>query len=296
MTITELHNKLLSAYTPGNLNHICLTLLNLYKNRQYSKLRKISRIISDTVTINIADNGKGFSKFMMLYHPDRACFHRQEIEKLTLNNDYNGLLEYSHILLLSDIEEIADSFIDYDDIDYSPVYEWDFNEQVYSHYGFSIIDENLPREDIDFIRRYHNFYDAARSRLFEETRYEYLAGYLEQMDEFELSSSEIDDLSGVGFCLHARTMDLSNNMITDITPLFRLSRLENLDLSHNRIEFIDALGNLMNLKNVLLTGNDINDISPLFDLPRLEYVDLTGNNIGDDQIEILRDLGVMVDI
>jgi len=124
MTIKELNQKLIEAYTIKNLNNISLTLIKLFKNQQYSVLQKISEIISDYVNIKITDEGKGFSKFMLLYHPDRASFHLNEINRLTEQNNFDALLEYSHIFKLERIEEIAASLHSYEDIDYSPVYDW----------------------------------------------------------------------------------------------------------------------------------------------------------------------------
>jgi hypothetical protein len=99
-TITELNKKLQEAYSIKNLNHISLTLINLFKNKQYSVLQKITEIIGDYVNIKVTDDGKGFSKFMMLYHPDRASIHLNEINKLTEQNNFDALLAYSHILKL----------------------------------------------------------------------------------------------------------------------------------------------------------------------------------------------------
>jgi hypothetical protein len=123
MTIEELNAKLTEAYSDQNLNKITLTLLNFYKEEQYSALNKIAEIISDFVTIEISDEGKGFSKLMMLYHPDRGDFHRNAIAALTMKGDYDRLLDYSHILKLMHIEEIASNIDSLEDIDYSPVYE-----------------------------------------------------------------------------------------------------------------------------------------------------------------------------
>ena len=39
MTITDLQKKLEEAYSIGNLNNISLTLINLYKNEQFSILQ-----------------------------------------------------------------------------------------------------------------------------------------------------------------------------------------------------------------------------------------------------------------
>ena len=293
MTIKELNQKLIEAYTIKNLNNISLTLIKLFKNQQYSVLQKISEIISDYVNIKITDEGKGFSKFMLLYHPDRASFHLNEINRLTEQNNFDALLEYSHIFKLERIEEIAASLHSYEDIDYSPVYDWDTNLE-----GFSIITDNQP---VEYVKTKTNtelsgyvFYDAIKLREYGHTDIEYPSFYLEDIEEFELSSSDIIDLDGVQFCINAKIIDLSDNRITDLSPLIGLKNLEELNLSDNQIGYIDCLSNLERLKTVQLSNNFIEDISPLFELRKLEFVELSGNNINVEQIEILTGLGITV--
>jgi hypothetical protein len=291
MNIYELHGKLQEAYTLKNLNNISLTLINLYKNQQYSILQKIVEIISDYVTIEITANGKGFSKLIKLYHPDRIQYYNSEIERLTLQNNYDGLLELSHILKLERIEEIANSLDSFEDIDYSPVYEWDINTE-----GFNIIkdDENEEKE-LKRSKRGYDFYDAIKLRQYGHTNVEFPSYYLEDIHEFELSSMDINDLEGVQFCIHAITLDLSNNKIADLSPLVELTLLEELNISDNLVENIDILSNLTHLKRVNLSNNCLKDIASLFELVNLEYADLSGNQICIEQINELVELGVSVD-
>lgn len=298
MTINELHKNLIEAYSLDNLNRIAITLLTFYKNQQFSILKKIAHHISDCVTIEIDGNGKGFSKFMLLYHPDRANIHIKAIDQLFAENNYDGLLEYSHILLLTHIEEVAASLDDYEEIDYSPVYEWDFNTE-----GFTIVNDNNSKSTTatnsakeNTSPRFYNFYDAVKVRMFDSTDKEYPSYYLEDIDEFELASSDINDLEGVEFCKHVKTLDLSDNHICDITSLSVLNLLEELNLSDNNIWEIDALSNLENLRIIHLANNNIDDISPIMDLPWLEYVDLSGTQVSEKQINKLRELGVTVEI
>jgi Leucine-rich repeat (LRR) protein len=294
MTIKELHQDLLEAYTVSNLNTISLTLINLFKTQQFSVLQKISEIINDFVNVKIADNGKGFSKLMMLYHPDRAGYHVTEINKLREENNFDGLLGYAHILRLERIEEIASTFNNFEDIDYKPVYEWDLETE-----GFTIINVNQPAEPVRTKTHTkligYNFYDALKLREYGDMDAEYLSYYLEEIEEFELSSSDVNDLDGVQFCIHAKTIDVSDNRITDLSPLIGLNDLEVLDLSDNQVGIIDELSFLKNLKSVLLSNNYIEDISPLFELTNLEYVELSGNRIDIEQINKLAETGVTVD-
>jgi Leucine-rich repeat (LRR) protein len=291
MTILELQQKLLDAYTIDNLNNISLTLINLYKNQQYSILQKIAEIISDFTIIEIKDDGKGFSKFMKLYHPDRLGYHINEIFRLTEQNNYDRLLEYSHILKLERIEEIANSLDSYEDIDYSPVYEWNINVDE-----FTIITENDQEEDIKINTKGYTFYDAIKLRVYGDIKNEYPPYYLEDLDEFELASSNINDLYGIQFCIHAKSIDLSDNQINDLISLFELTMLEELNLSDNHISIIDVLSNLTNLKIIHLSNNFIKDISALFDLENLEYVNLSGNKVSLFQINKLIQSGVIVDL
>lgn len=294
MTITDLRILLEEAYAVRNLNNISLTLINLYKNQQYSILQKISGIISDFVDIEISTEGKGFSKLIMLYHPDRSNYYLNEIKTHFDNNNFDGLLELSHILKLERIEEISSSLNNYEDIDYSPVYEWDIDTE-----GFTIIHDN---DEVKYKSKAtsnkpmeYDFYDAIKIRHYGDVNVEFPTYYLEDIDEFELSSSYINDLDGVQFCIHAKTLDVSGNMIVDLSPLNGLHGLEELNLADNLIYDIDALSNLVHLKSVNLSGNRIEDISPLLELKNLEYVDLTGNPVPPLQINILTDMDITVD-
>ncbi len=294
MTIKELHQDLIEAYSVSNLNTISLTLINLFKSKQYTVLQTISEIISDFVDIRIGDDGKGFSRLMMMYHPDRAIYHITEINRLTSLNDFDGLMAYSHILRLERIEEITTSIKSYEDIDYSPVYEWDLDIE-----GFTIINVNEPPEPIHSKTHTdsegYTFYDAIKLREYGDVDVEYPPFYLEEIEELELSSSDVNDLDGVQFCIHAKTIDVSDNRISDLSPLIGLNDLEELNLSDNQVGIIDELSYLKSLRSVLLSNNYINDISPLFELHDLEYVELSGNNVDIEQINQLSETGVTVE-
>jgi hypothetical protein len=294
MTIKELNRKLIEAYTVDNLNNISLTLINLFRDGQFSTLQKIAEIISDFVNIPISDEGKGFSRLMMLYHPDRAGYHINEINRLTDEGNFDALLGYSHILKLERIEEIAASIHGYEDIDYAPVYEWDLSSD-----GFSIVNESQQKGR--FKRKTntkligYSFYDALKLREYGDKEIEIPLYYLEDIEDFELSSSDITDLDGLQYCINARTIDLSDNRITDLIMFIGLKNIEELILSDNRIEYIDVLGSLKNLRIISLANNLIEDVSSLFELEKLDYVDLSGNNVDEMQIRRLVESGVTVD-
>ena len=293
MTIEELNAKLLEAYSEQNLNKITLTLLNLYKEQQFATLNKISALIEDFVQIEIANDGKGFSKLIMLYHPDRGDLHRNSIAVLTSKGDFDGLLEFSHILKLMRIDEIADLLESYEDIDYSPVYAWDLNSQS----GYNVVNEDPitePQPKKPQPQKYYSFYEAFKIRIYGHTKKEIPYYYFEDLEEIELSESSIDNIDGIEFCKHVVVADLSGNRIADLTELWNLSEIEELNLSGNQIEIIDALSNLSMLRTLDLSYNLLTDVGPLFELPKLEQVILSGNRIQLNQAEELRSSGVEV--
>lgn len=296
MTVKELHTELTEAYSVNNLNTISLTLINFFKDKNFGALQKISEIIRDYVDIKISDTGKGFSALMMLYHPDRAVYHITEINRLAAENNYDALIKYSHILRLERIGEIASTFNSYDDIDYSPVYDWDMSDL--EDEGYSIFETDVRGEKItaESLRESGcSFYDALKIREFGDAEANYPLYYLEEMEDFEMSSYGINDLDGIQLCVRAKSMNLSNNKISDLMPLIGLRELEELDLSDNEVGFIDDISSLKRLRSVLLSNNYIEDISPLFELRNLEYANLSGNNIDPEQIDRLTGLGVTVD-
>jgi Leucine-rich repeat (LRR) protein len=294
MTTSELYGKLKTAYSTQNLNKITITLINLYQNQQFGTLRQIAEIISESIEINIDPQNKYFSKLMMLYHPDRGDFHRKEIDRLAANDDYKGLLAYSHIIRLDRIEELTTTLTSFEDIDYSPVYEWDFDLD-----GFNIISDYDAMEiDNKHVRKSktigRSFYDAMKIRMYGNTQVGFPPHYLEDLEELELSQSDINDLDGIQYCIHANSIDLSGNFISDISPLWGLTALKELNLADNKLEEIDTLSNLRNLRTLDLSNNAIKDISSLYGLDKLEYLVLTGSRVTGKQIKALEELGITV--
>ena len=80
MSNKDLYIQLKEAYSDKNLNQITAGLLKLYKTRQFGSIRKISKIVSEFVSVDDEKINKCFSKLIMLYHPDKGEFYRNEIE------------------------------------------------------------------------------------------------------------------------------------------------------------------------------------------------------------------------
>jgi hypothetical protein len=285
--------ELLEAYSEANLNKITRNLIRLYKEKEFEKLNIISGMLSEWVEIVIESDGKGFAKIISLYHPDRGEFYRNLIGTAARQKDAVTLARFEHVFVIQDIEEIAANIESFEDIDYHPEYEWDVKDCGFSYFQDK---KKKPRNGKRKARSDgYSFYEAMQIRQYGDIDTTFPTYYLEDMDEIELSESDIDDLDGVEYCIHTVLMDLSGNVITDLAPLSGLIQLQELNLANNRLSYIDALSNLQNLKSIDLSGNTIDDISPLFEVAALEYADLTGNRVPQVQINELRELGITVD-
>lgn len=286
MNIEKLYNELQEAFSDANLNRITAKLILLYKSKSYSKIREIANKISKYYPIEEVNDSKCFSKLIMLYHPDKGEALRNEISVLFNRNDYEKLNKYSHVFLLDDMDfEVVEELSN--DIDYAPEYygDVDYND------GYTTDDlENEP----EFVDYEKTFYNIIKIKEYGRVDIEFPPYYLEDFEEYEMSCCGMESLDGVEYCKHLKILDVSNNLLSDISELWNLQNLQELYLSNNQIGYIDALGNLSNLKIIDLTANQVDDISPLLELDNLEFVNLIGTSVHKSQIEMLRERGVVV--
>lgn len=103
--------------------------------------------------------------------------------------------------------------------------------------------------------------------------------------ELTLCSMKITDISYLKPLSrpHLKSLNLSHNMIHDITPLGRLAGITTLKLDHNRISTIKSLG-LLNeeLEHLNLANNNISTIESLGLINKnLRYLNLANNNINN---------------
>lgn len=289
----DLSERLLAAWSEVNLNKITRNLIRLYKDKEFEKLNIISGMLTEWVEVVIEPDGKGFAKIVSLYHPDRGEYYRGLISRATQQADAMTLARFEHIFVIQDIEEIAANIESFEDIDYHPEYEWDVKDTGFSYFQDK---KKKPRNGKRKARLDgYSFYEAMQIRQYGDTNTTFPTYYLEDMDEIELSDSEIDDLDGVEYCIHTVSLDLSFNRIYDLLPLASLVCIHELNLSNNQIEYIDDISNLQQLKSIDLSNNSIGDISPLFEIETLEFADLTGNKVDQNQISKLKELGVTVE-
>lgn len=101
---------------------------------------------------------------------------------------------------------------------------------------------------------------------------------LPELRNLDLSANMISNIYPLIFADCRRTitsLNLSNNVLSDITPLAMLTSIESLDLSYNQISSLQPLMSLTTLRSLRLSGNplSIQDINMLcFALPECEVI------------------------
>lgn len=289
-----LEKQLLEAYSDKNLNAITAKIIELYKAKEYAILREIINKISEFVPFTDEAISKCFSQLVMLYHPDKGAHVRNEIKKLGHNGNSSNLLKYSHILKIQDIDSIVvEKAYDMDE-DFTPEYAWDKEAQ-----GFDYYTEDHKFSDSDTINytdemQDNTFFSAVKRKFYGFLQVDLPYYYLEDHEEIEMASYDIDDLDGIRFCRHVKQLNLSHNFITDISEIQFCKELEGLYITNNQVGFIDAIIACRKLRVLDISLNNVDDISPLFELENLEYVNLIGNAVPKNQLSQLQASDVIV--
>lgn len=291
MTIGQLYTKLCASYSPENLNEISGKLIQLYKTKNYTAIRALVNKISKYISIEEENDAKCFSKLIMLYHPDKGNSIHNHLQQLFERNDYEKLQNYSHIFLLADFDVTA-ACNTIQTMEFDAEYIWDTDTEDGYYYTDEYGEESLEEpENTEFER---SFFNLLKIREYGRTNIELPTYYLEDFEDFEMAESGLESLDGIEYCLHTKILDVSNNLLTDISNLWELNLLEELYLANNQIGYIDSLSNLSNLRIIDLSGNQIDDISPLFELELLEYVNLIGNPVPLNQIRVLEKRDIVI--
>lgn len=146
----------------------------------------------------------------------------------------------------------------------------------------------------DYNKEYNVYHAATTVVTFRDTPLEYAiryklgkysgnitAGDMRTIEELNLSSQGVINLSGLEYASKLKVLDLSNNQIISLKPLSKLTALQELNLSRNYIKDISALGGLKNLINLDISFNSIRDISSVSNLTELKNLDASYNLINN---------------
>ncbi len=304
MNSTTSKNQLIEAYSIENLNVLTSNIIACYKNKQQNNLRRICNIINDFYPFAEPHDKKLFSKLIMLYHPDKISEYQNAINCCSSDE---SLQYYAHIIpVLEVIQKLPDDA--YSDLlppeDFEAEYGWNYQSTDDDYYILREDDETIQglfdEENDEFgfgggqQLPYGSFLEAVKRKIYGPMQINFPVHLLEDMEEIEMAEYEISDLYGVEYCTYCVILDLSYNNIYDLSRLEHCTYIQELYLSDNEINSIDALYHMPDLKIVDLSNNEIRDISPLLRNTGIEFVNIMGNPVSSDQINRLKENGVVV--
>ena len=130
MDYKDLYIKLKNAYTEENLNRISTKIIDLYKRREYDAIRGLMQKIRRIISFNEKRINKIFSRLIMLYHPDKLNYYKNEIEKYYKAGKLELLFQFSHILFIIEDEKYLseEEIINFENIVSDDIY-WGFNDE-----------------------------------------------------------------------------------------------------------------------------------------------------------------------
>ncbi|CAL5978222.1 Conserved_hypothetical protein [Hexamita inflata] len=97
--------------------------------------------------------------------------------------------------------------------------------------------------------------------------------------ELTVNECKLKNILGIQFMTKLKRLDLSNNVLIDIQPLYSLEQLQSLHINENKLVNIQPLSTLKQLQSLSLTNNRIIDLQPVKSLGNLLSLDLSHNSI-----------------
>ena len=101
------------------------------------------------------------------------------------------------------------------------------------------------------------------------------------------SNRDIKDLTGIEHAINLKELWISNNPISDLSPLAELKSLIEVGVWDAGISDLSAFSGLTKLRRLILNSNPLSDLSPLAGLTSLEILYLYGCGLEDlSQLEV----------
>jgi len=107
---------------------------------------------------------------------------------------------------------------------------------------------------------------------------------LPALDQIDLSSNQLNYLSGLPSCL--RMLIAYKNQINELCCFSHLPNLERLDLSQNSLTSLEQLSCLKHLRELKVDDNLISDVSGLYSVDSLMKLSMKGNRIKKINFEL----------
>ncbi len=306
MDLQQIQTQLLLDFSSTNLTLLSSKIIAFHKKKNFNALRKVGNIVSEFVPFNEESNARLFSKLIVLFHPDKMNdYHKQ----IVTTDNWESLQTFSYLKsVLVTIDSIAentahgiltpDEFEEEYGWNYRPSDDDYFITQEEAEPVSHWFDEENPDDNYFYTDGQGvpdgSFLTALKRKIYGPSYIDFPVHLLEDLEEIEMAEYEIEDLEGIEFCVYAKVIDLSYNLIFDIARIAKCTFVQELYLAANQIHYIDALASMQDLRMLDLSGNRVQDLSPLFKLNSLEYVNLLGNPVLNQQVMQLKQNGVVV--
>jgi internalin A len=104
-------------------------------------------------------------------------------------------------------------------------------------------------------------------------------GFLRNLEELELSGTELPDLNGFVMPTSLRYLSIGWTPVEDLTPVSGLAELERLDIAHTKIRDLSPLAKLRKLEWLDFAGTDVADVSPITEIDTLKRIAVNGEQL-----------------
>ena len=102
---------------------------------------------------------------------------------------------------------------------------------------------------------------------------------LNKLEVFDLSENFISDLTPLNGCADLRELNLSDNAITDTAQLSANTALVILNLSSNALESVSGLKHCTKLEELYLSNNSLDSLACIASMPHLRILDASKNDL-----------------
>ena len=219
MNKNELYFELKNIYTEGNLNKITRKIITAYRNKEFDYIRHLSQKLGKLVQIDDTNFSRTFSKLIMLYHPDKLKYYKNEIENYYHKGEETELNQFSHIFITLENLNYIPNRKTIDEIQNSTRSE-DFGYDVDLEDFDNIVDLNDFEQEYFYEGLNFDFLSALKTREFGNLDFDIQSYHLYSLvGDLNFRNCKIDDLRGIENCINISSLDFSNNEIVDITNL-----------------------------------------------------------------------------
>lgn len=106
-----------------------------------------------------------------------------------------------------------------------------------------------------------------------------------------LSDNKISDLTPIAGLERLMSIEFENNQIQDIAPLAKLTGIQLINLGGNQVKSLAALEQMTNMRSLWLANNQLESLAPIAGLSKIGSLDVAGNSLEDGQLEPIGKLG-----